>query len=211
MSGDFGLVAAAMGANLRRLRRRRGLSVERLAALAGVSRSTISDIERATKTPTVNVISRLATALGIDFAALVDGRTSGAVVVTLGERVVKASRDRRVTVACLFPAARPRFTRLYQLDLGPEAWYAAGPRAAGTSCHVVVERGAAVIDVGGQRHAVAARDAIVFAADAPHGYANPGLGDAALYVAVSGGAADEDGAGDWYDLDAPDATGRSAG
>src|SRR5271170_6084719 len=52
-----------------------GLSLRVLAARSGVSSSMISDIERGTKSPTVTTVVRLAQALGISAAALIDGGT----------------------------------------------------------------------------------------------------------------------------------------
>ena len=59
-----------LGANLRRLRVKRGLSLERLSKLSGVSRAMLSQVELAYSAPTINVIWRIASALGVPFGAL---------------------------------------------------------------------------------------------------------------------------------------------
>src|SRR5262252_1062428 len=59
-----------LGANLRRLRVKRGLSLERLSKLSGVSRAMLSQVELAYSSPTINVIWRIANALGVPFGAL---------------------------------------------------------------------------------------------------------------------------------------------
>ena len=56
--------------NLRRIRVELGLSQEALAVDAGVDRTYVSGIERGGFNPTVEVLDRLATALGIDVAVL---------------------------------------------------------------------------------------------------------------------------------------------
>lgn len=57
LSGNFGrIIAEARAAS--------GKSQEELAALAGVHRTYISDIERGRKSPTLDVIAALAQALG---------------------------------------------------------------------------------------------------------------------------------------------------
>ncbi|MEP7126331.1 MAG: helix-turn-helix transcriptional regulator, partial [Byssovorax sp.] len=45
-----------VGANLRRLRAKRGLSLERLARASGVSRAMLGQIELGQSTPTINVL-----------------------------------------------------------------------------------------------------------------------------------------------------------
>ncbi len=55
-----------VAANLRRVRQKRGLSQEALAALAGLNRNYVGMIERQENSPTVDVIERVAAALDID-------------------------------------------------------------------------------------------------------------------------------------------------
>ncbi len=56
--------------HLRRLRVARGFSQEALAVDAGVDRTYVSGIERGSFNPTVEVLERLARALGCDVAEL---------------------------------------------------------------------------------------------------------------------------------------------
>src|SRR5690349_11764514 len=67
-----GLSMAELGARIRAERRQRRITLDRLADLSGVSRSMVSEVERGTKTPTVLVLDRLATALGTSIARLLD-------------------------------------------------------------------------------------------------------------------------------------------
>ena len=57
--------------NLRRLRTARGLSQEKLAAEAGVSRVYMNEVERELGNVTIDVMAKLATALGCRVADLV--------------------------------------------------------------------------------------------------------------------------------------------
>ena len=52
--------------NIRRLRKDRGLSQEQLAFEAGLHRTYISGVERAVRNPTIVIIDKIATALGIE-------------------------------------------------------------------------------------------------------------------------------------------------
>jgi transcriptional regulator with XRE-family HTH domain len=60
-----------VGANLRRQRTRRGLSLERLARLSGVSRSMLGQIESGQSAPTIKTLWRIAVALELPVAALI--------------------------------------------------------------------------------------------------------------------------------------------
>jgi transcriptional regulator with XRE-family HTH domain len=59
--------------NLRTQRLRRGLSKEALADACGLHRTEVSPLERAGRDPRLSTITRLARALRIPAAALLDG------------------------------------------------------------------------------------------------------------------------------------------
>lgn len=59
-----------LGKNVRHYRQLRGMTQEELAHSADMKRSYVSDLERGTRNPSVRALGRLAEALGIDPAAL---------------------------------------------------------------------------------------------------------------------------------------------
>src|SRR5213075_2573730 len=67
---DAADLAPVVGGNLRRLRTKRGLSLERLAQLSGVSRAMLGQIELGQSAPTINVLWKIAAGLGVTFSAL---------------------------------------------------------------------------------------------------------------------------------------------
>jgi len=60
-------------ANMRRIRRQRGLSQERLAHAADLNMTHVSKIERSEREPGVRTISKLAVALRVSVADLFEG------------------------------------------------------------------------------------------------------------------------------------------
>src|SRR5438270_12785487 len=80
-AADQEQLVPAVGANLRRLRSRRGLSLERLARRAGVSRAMLSQIELGRSAPTINSLWKVARALDVTFAALVAQRNDSTPVL----------------------------------------------------------------------------------------------------------------------------------
>ncbi|KJV38663.1 helix-turn-helix domain-containing protein [Brevundimonas sp. KM4] len=59
-----------VGANIKRLRKERGLSQEALAGEAGLAMRHIGRIERGEGNPTVSMMDKIATVLGVHPAAL---------------------------------------------------------------------------------------------------------------------------------------------
>jgi transcriptional regulator with XRE-family HTH domain len=57
---------AIVARNLRILRKQKGLTQEELAHQAGINRNYVGQIEREEKSPTVDLIEKLSTPLGIE-------------------------------------------------------------------------------------------------------------------------------------------------
>ena len=55
-----------IGKNLRRIRKEKGMSIERLALISAVNKNYISDLERGSRNPTIIMLDRLAYALEVD-------------------------------------------------------------------------------------------------------------------------------------------------
>jgi transcriptional regulator with XRE-family HTH domain len=66
-------VAERFGENLRRERRRAGLSQDELARLAGLHRTAIGMLERGERVPRIDTLVRLADSTGTTATALLDG------------------------------------------------------------------------------------------------------------------------------------------
>ncbi len=61
------------GKNVRTKRQQLGLSQEALAFEARSNRTYISDVERGTRNPSIEVVQRIAKALGVTMGELLDG------------------------------------------------------------------------------------------------------------------------------------------
>lgn len=179
-------LAPVVGGNLRRLRTRRGLSLERLAQISGVSRAMLGQIELGQSAPTINVLWKIARALEVTFSALISARTqSGALVLRSTEAKILTSKDRTFTSRALFPFDEPRRVEFYELHLAAGSVEDADAHPPGTSENLVVTAGALEIDVAGDTHRLEAGDSILFEADTPHAYRNPGKVEAVMYLVMT--------------------------
>lgn len=176
----------AVGANLRRLRSQRGLSLERLSKASGVSRGMLGQIELGKSTPTINVLWKIARALDVSFSALIANRTPDRTkVLPLGRAKTLTSHDGSFKSRALFPFDEPRTVEFYELRLAARATEEADAHPPGTVENLVVTTGALEMVVGGERHKLAAGDAILFEADVPHAYRNPGEVETRMYLVMT--------------------------
>ncbi|MCO5995665.1 helix-turn-helix domain-containing protein [Actinoallomurus rhizosphaericola] len=181
-----GLSMAELGARIRAERRARGMALERLAALSGVSRSMASEVERGTKTPTVLVLDRLATALGTSIARLLDEPVHPDVVILSGEgqRVVRdpSGWERRI-LSPVLPGVEFEFMRT---TLGPGV--DAGefsPHAPGSHEYIALETGRLRLTVDGVPYRLEAGDAAYFPGDRRHAFANDSADPCVYYLAMT--------------------------
>jgi transcriptional regulator with XRE-family HTH domain len=179
-------LAPVVGGNLRRLRTRRGLSLERLSQLSGVSRAMLGQIELGQSAPTINVLWKIARALEVTFSALISSRSqAGASVMRASDAKILTSKDRSFSSRALFPFDGPRRVEFYELRLTQGGLEQADPHAPGTSENLVVTQGTVEIDVGGETHHLETGDSIVFEADSAHAYRNAGKGEAVMYLVMT--------------------------
>lgn len=179
-------LAPVVGRNLRKLRTQRGLSLEGLSRQSGVSRAMLGQIELAQSAPTINVVWKIARALEVPFSALIAATASGGTRVMPGAQAKRlTSHDGKFVSRALFPFDQPRKAEFYELRLAARGVEKADPHAAGTVENLIVNQGVLELEVNGERHRLGAGDAIIFEADVPHTYANPGTVETVMYLVMT--------------------------
>ncbi len=167
-------LAACVAHNVRRLRSARAMSLDRLACAAGVSRAAVAHIESSRGNPTIGVLFRLATGLGVTFAELLAGSRDPVGLLRRSDAQVLYSADRQVESRPLARAGSLVGSEIYELRLAPHAKHLSDPHARGTREVVVVVAGELRLHVGDEQHDLGAGDSICFDADKLHAYENPG-------------------------------------
>ena len=180
---NLGLV---VGQNIKRLRSRRNLSLEGLAKLSGVSRAMLGQIETGRSVPTINVVWKIACAFGVPFSTLISTPNADAIrVIPANEAKLLTSASGEFSTRALFPFDGERRTEFYELRLKGHGVEEAEPHALGTTENLVVVRGKLDMEIAGQHRELAAGDAILFLADQPHVYRNPGKDEMVAYLVMT--------------------------
>ena len=180
-----GIDLAALGQRVRAERGRRRLSLNDLAARAGVSRSMLSAVERGGKAPTVLTLDRIATGLDTSIARLLGEERTGRVVV-LRHAEQEVARDHtgweRRILSPVLPGVEFELMRTTigaGVDAGVFAAHAPGSRE-----YLAVERGTLRLTIDGTAHTLHTGDAAYYAGDCRHGFANPGPRPCGYYLAM---------------------------
>jgi quercetin dioxygenase-like cupin family protein len=150
------------------------LSLENLAERSGISPEQLSHIENTNAAPSLGLLWKLSSGLGVAFADLL-GR--GGATVSVQRRLdspVLRSEDGSLESRPLVAAGANRWVEAYELTLAPGSAHTSEPPPSGTHEIVVVLDGALKLRLGTQEHELQPGDSISFKADLPHAYENPG-------------------------------------
>jgi transcriptional regulator with XRE-family HTH domain len=177
-----------VGATLQRLRLARGLTLEDLSRIAGVSKSMLSQIEREKANPTIAITWRLANALGVAMGELLSSDTRPVATI----RVLDAHETPTLpgdhagyVLRILGPMDLAGKYEWYELTLAPGGELMSQAHDPGTSEHVTVLHGAIEVVVGEERRKVKLGGTARYAADQHHVLRNAGKTEAkALLVVV---------------------------
>lgn len=163
----------AVADNIKRIRKSKKLSMERLAEQSGVSRSMLGQIERGEANPSVAILGKLAAALKVPAQVLMENDDFEA--LTLYREV--DTKPQRLDAGKV--VLRPNFfyddvTRLesFFLDLYISAHYAPEPSVPGCVCYATVLSGSVSLQTEGKTFRLIERDALRLAADLPYQFEN---------------------------------------
>ena len=89
---------AGLGSLVRTLRRNADLTLEQLAAASGVSRAMLSSVERGDKSPTLPILGKIASGLGVTISELMGEQTPWVVASVTARRNRLVYRDDRTGI-----------------------------------------------------------------------------------------------------------------
>jgi transcriptional regulator with XRE-family HTH domain len=174
-----------LGGRVQALRIERGLTLQGLADVAGVSVSMLSSVERGQKAATIVVLGRIAQGLGVPLTRLVAEPDEQRIVVRRAaeqDAIEEPGGWRRTVLSPVVAGVNFEWIRTTLppgCDAGSYPAYAAGSHE-----YVAVESGALRLTVGETVLDLRAGDSVYFAADVTHGYANTTRSVCVYYVAA---------------------------
>jgi quercetin dioxygenase-like cupin family protein/DNA-binding XRE family transcriptional regulator len=181
-------LAAAVGSNIERYRRKRGLTPEELARRTDVTLPILQRLEQGELIPSLRAVWIFATALGVPFGALAayPGRPETSFSVRrAGHGRLVASSDDGFRSRALSPLGQPEAPEVYAISLAPGCVEDAEAHAPGTHEHLVVTSGRLVVSTGTDATTLETGDSLFFRADVPHRYENPGDVETTAHLVMS--------------------------
>ncbi|WP_323006804.1 XRE family transcriptional regulator [Pseudorhodobacter sp.] len=154
---------------LRAARKAKGLSLDAVARISGVSRSMVSQIERGESSPTVATLWNLTQALGVDFAGLLEAKPEPGIDVTREAAApVMTGHGKDVRIRILSPAETVGSHEVYDLCFKPGAALVSAPHSPGCREHLTVIEGRLRLICGAEQAEIGQGDTARYFADRDH-------------------------------------------
>lgn len=183
---DLEHLVQSLAAHLKRLRTERGLTLDALAARAGVSRGMLIQIEQARSNPSIGTVVKIGDALGVSVGSLLEDGPEPPVRLIPAEHAVRMwSTEAGSHQTLLVGAASPGPLELLSLELAPGDFRKSDAHPEGSIEILHVTAGELTLQVAEARHTVPTGTSVTFRAHVPHGYHNEGPEPVAVSMVVS--------------------------
>lgn len=173
-----------VGRNLQAIRKSRGLSLDNVAELTGVSKAMLGQIERGDSNPTISVLWRIVNGLSISFTTLIEEAQPEVTVVSPDEHEPFVEAEGAYRVHPLFSYNLRTKFESYMVVMDPGCDYGSEAHNDGVEEYIFVHEGELELCCDDESYRVPAGSSLHFSANRPHRYRNPGTGIAKFYTII---------------------------
>ncbi|MBF0185725.1 MAG: helix-turn-helix transcriptional regulator [Magnetococcales bacterium] len=167
------MITNLVGTRIRAIRGQRKKTQQQLADLAGIPRATLASVERDDANPSLAVVFKIATALGMTIDELVESEQRRIQHVTAGEMRRSSSGDGVYQAVTISPPGAFHFSQL-TFRLSGQGSYPGVPHPPGSEEYLHVLEGEVELEVAGEHLLVKKGETAAFRGNVRHSYRNPG-------------------------------------
>ena len=185
MTDTLDPILSQLPARLKEARSAKGLSLDAVAKLSGVSRSMVSQIERGESSPTIATLWNLTRALQVDFAGLL-GETPGKSEIETIRASARPSIDKRgegCRILILSPPEDAGQHEIYELHFSAGGMLDSQPHRRGAREQISVIEGEIAVQSGDAHETLGPGDTARYPADVAHKITAPN-GPARAFLVV---------------------------
>ncbi|CAA0370974.1 helix-turn-helix domain-containing protein [Klebsiella oxytoca] len=172
---DAASINEAVAARIKRYRAEKKISLDELSRRAGVSKGMLVDIEACRANPSIALLCRLASAMGVAVADFVNVASAPPVkAIAAGDIPTLWQGEQGGHARLLAGTSGPDMVELWQWSLYPGEIFTSPGHGEGTTELLFVTEGALTLTVNDSLYLIPAGDSAVARTDAQHSYANAG-------------------------------------
>jgi len=170
---DAESISAALASRLKQYRKEQKLSLDELSRRAGISKGMLVEIEKGSANPSIAILCKLAAALGISVADIVNVASSPAIhLIEQADIPVLWRGPAGGSASLLAGSSGPDMVELWRWEMQPGEVFTSPGHPQGTFELFHVEQGELQLRVGDALSSLRAGMAAVARTDGPHHYAN---------------------------------------
>lgn len=173
-----------IGEKLKNLRNTRTMSLDDVAALTGVSKPMLGQIERGQSIPTVTTLWKIATGLKTPLSFFLEEPQAEYTVVNPDQASVILGDGGKMRAYPLFTYDPVRSVETFYIEFDPGCRHSSDKHNDGVEEHIFVLRGTLRLVLGDKTVDVGERQAVRFRADMPHAYQNLFGSECAVYNTI---------------------------
>ena len=169
----FADLGEVIGANLRRLRTARRMSLVTLASRADVAKATLANLEQGRGNPTIETLWSLALGLGVAFSDLLEDRSETSTVVIRagqGARVRGSAPGGKLDLRLLDRVERGGLVEVFAMFLPARTDHLGSPHGSGVVERVFVHEGTITVGPVSAPLTLGPGDYARYSGDGPHVY-----------------------------------------
>lgn len=175
-----------LGRNIQQLRTEQGLSVRKLATLAGITPSMLSQIENAQVNPSVNTLRAIALALNVPMFLLFKSTPAQSPVVHPdARRIIGAKNEPNVHYELLTPDLSGSIEFCLMVIAPGKSTYRDAMSHAGEEVAYMLSGEKALLELDGTQHPMKPGDSVRIAPNLPHVWHNPSDMEAKILFAIT--------------------------
>ena len=157
--------------NLNKIRKEKGLTLNDLAEVSGVSKSMLSEIERGGTNPTILVLWKIADGLKIPLTQLISEETANYTLVRQKQQAL-LNQDNGYQIFSIFPYYDQHKTEVLEVSIQPKGKLSNSGHRIGVDETTYVLNGEIMLKLGNEQFILHSGDTIRFKGGLPHQYIN---------------------------------------
>lgn len=163
-----------IGKNLNNARKRRGLSLDKVSELTGVSKAMLGQIEREESIPTINTLWKIATGLKVSFSSLLANREEDkeTLLIQSSETIPIIEENGQMRIFPQFIFDSNRGFEVFIIELEPRCSHRSDPHDEGVEEYISLIEGVLEVTISDDVYVLNKGDAIRYLANKEHIYRN---------------------------------------
>ena len=166
--------ASCIGKNLKTARKKRGLSLDKVAEITRVSKAMLGQIERGESSPSINILWKIATGLKVSFSSLLANKEGDKETIFIPyEKITPILEDNglmKIYPQFFFDSIRG--FEMFILELEPGCNHTSEPHDEGVEEYISVTEGIAEVTIGEEIYLLNKGDSLRYLANKKHTYRN---------------------------------------